>query len=227
MRVKREKSFVMPDIEKKKIVVTFVATLGAVLILVAAVLGLVLCKNTMNEKQGLPDIKNCVLDFTGYDTDDKYLKQHMFGTYEFFYNKWIVEESYQGAPDAIVNVPHHYKDTVIDGKRLSSAGYSSYRVIVKGLKVGTPIYFLNNNFVGACYGYVNGELVYKYGTRNKTGNCKSKRRSGMHGSLLRKRYFPARRGVRSVLVARRRLNFSAAPYLVYENHLARFAGVHE
>lgn len=173
MRVKREKSFVMPDIEKKKIVVTFVATLGAVLILVAAVLGLVLCKNTMNEKQGLPDIKNCVLDFTGYDTDDKYLKQHMFGTYEFFYNKWIVEESYQGAPDAIVNVPHHYKDTVIDGKRLSSAGYSSYRVIVKGLKVGTPIYFLNNNFVGACYGYVNGELVYKYGTRNKTGNCKS------------------------------------------------------
>lgn len=50
----------------------------------ATVAGLLLCKANMNRKQGLPDIRDCVLDFTGYGTDNRYVKQHMFGTWEFF-----------------------------------------------------------------------------------------------------------------------------------------------
>lgn len=143
------------------------------LCIVATILGLVLSNRTMNSKMGLPDIKDCVLDFSGFDADNVYTKQHMTGTYEFFYNKWIVEDNYDGEPDAIVTVPHRYTDTIIGGKRLTNDGYASYRLTVKGLKPGTPVYFLNNNFIGACYGYVNGECVYKYGTRQKTGESRS------------------------------------------------------
>ena len=133
---------------------------------------LVKSNDDMNSKQGLPDIRNCVIDFSGTDTDGKYLKQHMQGTYEFFYNKWLITDGIENAePDAVVTVPHRYTETKLDGKRLDNSGYASYRVFVKGLKPGTPIYFLNNNFVGAFRGFVNGELVYSYGSQNKTGEA--------------------------------------------------------
>ena len=134
---------------------------------------LVKSDSNMNSKQGLPDLISCNLDFTGYEFGESYLKQHMKGEYEFFYNKWIVEEAYTGEPDCKVNVPHHYKDTVLNGERLTSEGYSSYRIYVKGLPIGTKIWFINNNFVGGFYAYINDELVVKYGTRAKTGNCSS------------------------------------------------------
>lgn len=127
----------------------------------------------MNSKQGLPELTNCVVDFSGYEFGQSYLKQHMKGEYEFFSNKWIVEERYTGEPDCRVNVPHHYKDTTINGERLGNEGYASYRVYLKGLPVGTKIWFINNNFVGGFYAYINSELVLKYGTRAKTGTCLS------------------------------------------------------
>ena len=129
--------------------------------------------DNMNSKQGLPDIIDCKLDFTNYDIDNKYLKQHMKGEYKFYYNKWIVEENYNGKEDTVVKVPHHYKETVIDNKRLDNTGYSSYQIYITGLKKGTKIWFMNNNFIGGFYAYVNKELVLKYGTRAKDGNCKS------------------------------------------------------
>ncbi len=134
---------------------------------------LVKSDSNMNSKQGLPDLVSCNLDFSGCEFGETYVKQHMKGEYEFFYNRWIVEENYHGEPDCRVNVPHHYKDTVLNGKRLSNEGYSSYRVYVEGLPVGTKIWFINNNFVGGFYAYINSELVVKYGTRAKTGTCLS------------------------------------------------------
>lgn len=134
---------------------------------------LVKSDSNMNSKQGLPDLTSCYLDFTGYEFGESYLKQHMKGEYEFFYNKWIVEEGYTGEPDCKVNVPHHYKDTTLNGQRLGNEGYSSYRIYVKGLPIGTKIWFINNNFVGGFYAYINSELVVKYGTRAKAGTCQS------------------------------------------------------
>ena len=68
-------------------------------------------------------------------------------------------------------MPHRYTETALGGKRLDNSGYASYRVFVAGLKPGTPIYFLNNNFVGAFRGFVNSKLVYSYGSQNKTGEA--------------------------------------------------------
>lgn len=157
----------------KKIIASLTTVILAVLSIFIACFCLMKSDINMNSKQGLPDLVNGVIDFTGYDISETYVKQHMKGEYEFFYNRWIVEESDTSECDAKVSVPHHYKDTVIDGKRLSNDGYSSYRVYVKGLPIGTKIWFINNNFVGGFYAYINKELVVKYGTRAKTGNCKS------------------------------------------------------
>ncbi len=157
----------------KKVIVSLTTAIFALLSIFISCFCLVRSDINMNSKQGLPDLKNGLIDFTGYDISETYVKQHMKGEYEFFYNRWIVEENDTSECDAKVSVPHHYKDTVIDGKRLSNEGYSSYRVYVKGLPVGTKIWFINNNFVGGFYAYINKELVLKYGTRAKTGNCKS------------------------------------------------------
>ncbi len=156
-----------------KIIASVAAVFFAVFTVFITCFALVRSDANMNSKQGLPDLKNGVIDFTGYNVQETYAKQHMKGEYEFFYNKWIVEEDYEGECDAKVSVPHHYKDTVIDGKRLSNEGYSSYRVYVKGLPIGTKVWFINNNFVGGFYAYINKELVVQYGTRAKEGNCKS------------------------------------------------------
>lgn len=129
--------------------------------------------DNMNSKQGIPDMVGTSLNFEGYEIDNRYVKQHMKGEYEFFYNKWIIEDNYEGSPDALVNVPHHYKDMIINGNRLDNTGFSSYRMYVKGLKRGTKIWLMNNNFIGGFYAYINKELVLKYGSHNKTGNATS------------------------------------------------------
>ena len=42
----------------------------------------------MNSKQGIPDMVGTSLNFEGYEIDNRYVKQHMKGEYEFFYNKF-------------------------------------------------------------------------------------------------------------------------------------------
>ncbi len=160
-------------LKSKKIIVSLSTLLFSVLSVFIACFCLVRSDTNMNLKQGLPELTNGVIDFTGYDVSEAYVKQHMKGEYEFFYNRWIVEENDTSPCDAKVSVPHHYKETEINGKRLSNEGYSSYRVYVKGLPVGTKVWFINNNFVGGFYAYINKELVVKYGTRAKRGNCMS------------------------------------------------------
>ena len=157
---------------KKFILPIFTIILSFIIIFVTSFF-LVLSDKNMNNKQNLPDFNGTTIDFTGYDIKDSYLKQHMKGNYEFYYNRWIIEEKYDGQYDNIVKVPHHLKNTLVNGKKISNIGYCSYKCYVKGLPIGTKIWFINNNFVGGFYAYINGKLVLKYGTRDKTGNCKS------------------------------------------------------
>ncbi len=135
--------------------------------------GLIQSDNNMNSKQGLPDFTSTTLDFTGYDIEGKYVKQHMKGDYEFYYNKFIVSDNIESNYDAIVSVPHHFKQTEINGKRLSNNAYASYKCYIKGLPIGTKIWFINNNFVGSYAVYINRQLVLKYGTLDKDKNSKS------------------------------------------------------
>lgn len=157
----------------RKFILTLCTILMSLIVICITSVSLILSDNNMNSKQGLPDFENTTLNFEGYDIKNSYLKQHMIGEYEFYYNKFIVSDSYKGDYDAIVKVPHHYKDTIINNKKLTNAGYASYKCYVKGLPIGTKIWFINNNFVGSFYAYINNELVLKYGTHNKKGNAKS------------------------------------------------------
>lgn len=157
----------------KKFILPFFTIILSVIIIFITSFFLVFSDKNMNSKQNLPDFNGTTIDFTGYDIKDSYLKQHMKGNYEFYYNRWIIEEKYDGQYDNIVKVPHHLKNTLVNGKKISNIGYCSYKCYVKGLPIGTKIWFINNNFVGGFYAYINGKLVLKYGTRDKTGNCKS------------------------------------------------------
>ena len=122
----------------------------------------------MNSKQGLPDFNSTTLDFSGYDIKGKYLKQHMKGDYEFYSNKFIVSDNYDGQYDGIVSVPHHFMQS-----SFKNTSYASYKCYIKGLPIGTKIWFINNNFVGSYNCYINKQLVLKYGTLDKDKNSKS------------------------------------------------------
>ncbi len=135
--------------------------------------GLISSDNNMNSKQGLPDFTSTTLDFTGYDIEGKYVKQHMKGDYEFYYNKFIVSDNIESDYDAIVSVPHHFKQTKINGECLSNSAYASYKCYIKGLPIGTKIWFINNNFVGSYQVFINKQLVLKYGTLDKDKNSSS------------------------------------------------------
>lgn len=163
----------MPSGKKKSIlsVAITLAVLFSSLFLCAFFL--IRSDDNMNSKQGLPDMVGTSLNFEGYEMENRYLKQHMKGEYEFFYNRWIVEEGYEGDPDAIVSVPHHFSQTALNGRKLTNGGYASYRMYVEGLRPGTKIWLMNNNFIGGFYAYFNRELVLKYGSHNKTGNATS------------------------------------------------------
>ena len=95
----------------------------------------------MNSKQGIPDMVGTSLNFEGYEIENRYVKQHMKGEYEFFYNKWIIEDNYEGSPDALVNVPHHYKDMIINGNSHHSMNlyFESSAIIIYFVKLGRYI----------------------------------------------------------------------------------------
>lgn len=158
---------------KKNLVKTIITITYILLSIFITSYFLVISDNNMNAKQGLPDFTSTTLDLTGYDIEGKYVKQHMKGDYEFYYNKFIVSDNIDCKYDAIVRVPHHFKQTKINGKSLSTSAYASYKCYVKGLPVGTKIWFINNNFVGSYQVFINKELVLKYGTLDKDKDSKS------------------------------------------------------
>lgn len=158
---------------RKRIIISFITITYILLSIIVTSYGLIISDNNMNSKQGLPDFTSTTLDFSGYDIEGKYLKQHMKGDYEFYYNKFIVSDNIDTEYDEIVSVPHHFKQTKIDGKDLSNDAYASYKCYIKGLPIGTKIWFINNNFVGSYQVFINKQLVLKYGTMDKDKNSKS------------------------------------------------------
>lgn len=157
----------------KKTIISIITITYILLSIIITSYGLIISDNNMNSKQGLPDFTSTTLDFSGYDIEGKYVKQHMKGNYEFYYNKFIISDNIDSPYDEIVSVPHHFKQTKINGESLSNDAYASYKCYIKGLPIGTKIWFINNNFVGSYQVFINKQLVLKYGTMDKDKNSKS------------------------------------------------------
>lgn len=80
--------------------------------------------------------------------------------WEFYWNKLIITEQLKGfEPDLIVSLPSAWTTYQLDGKRLTSGGYATYRKVLKEVYSPEPVIITLPNLPGAYRVYVDGVLV--------------------------------------------------------------------
>ncbi len=80
--------------------------------------------------------------------------------WEFYWNKLIITEKLKEfEPDLIVDLPSAWTTYQINGERLSSGGYATYRKVLRDVYSPEPVIITLPNLPGAYRVYINGELV--------------------------------------------------------------------
>ncbi|MCL2631453.1 MAG: histidine kinase, partial [Firmicutes bacterium] len=122
------------------------------------------------EAYGTPRLKDSVIDFEGYpDIFNGHEYAPLSGEWEFFYNKWIVTDNYEGEPCGFINLPKRWTGMEVNGKKLPSTGYASYRITVKNLNVEDILFSANIsfNYYVPFRTYINGNLSRSLGEMSK------------------------------------------------------------
>ncbi len=116
----------------------------------------------------MPTVKGGVLDFSGYSTrDERSIAFNLAGEWEFFYNRFIVTDGDDGEPDGLISVPGRWTGERFGGDMLPAAGYASYRLTVKNMEKGDPVWVYRSSYAGAYRVFVNGVLDCECGVVSK------------------------------------------------------------
>lgn len=119
------------------------------------------------EIYGSPSVKDGKVDFAGVDLNERNVACNLAGEWEFFYNKWIITDNYQGKADGMIALPSLWTYRDYGFGRLPKSGYASYRLTVENIQSGAEIsvFRYNNNF--AYRVFINGELNIESGNMSK------------------------------------------------------------
>ena len=128
-----------------------------------------------------PQIKDGKADFSNIDIPPRDVACNLAGKWEFYYNKWIVTDGYDGERDGLINIPGlwTYKDF---GKgHLPKTGYASYRLILQNVQpdIDIKVYRLYSNC--AYRVFINGILNYRSGELSK--NVKDTKVTGVSAEI--------------------------------------------
>ncbi len=116
----------------------------------------------------MPTVKGGVLDFSGYSTrDERSIAFNLAGEWEFFYNRFIVTDGDDGEPDGLISVPGRWTGERFGGDMLPAGGYASYRLTVKNMEKGDPVWVYRSSYAGAYRVFVNGVLDCECGVVSK------------------------------------------------------------
>ena len=120
-----------------------------------------------HEINSLPSPVNGILDMEGLTIADKQ-EWYLEGTWEFYWNKWIVTDALKDAvPDAFVPVPKTWNHYDLGGEPLPNSGFASYRLLLKNCPTGAKIN-CSIPILGAAYRiFLNGQLVTQSGELHK------------------------------------------------------------
>lgn len=161
-----------------------------------------------------PEVKNARADFSGTDIPSRDVACTLAGEWEFFYNKWIITDDYDGQPDGIISLPGVWTYKNFGGCKLPRSGYASYRLYAENIQPGIEIMVYRYYCNFAYRVFINGELNFRSGVPSKnfedtviTGNSDERRPYTTDGGPLE---------IVIELSATNFGGFNAAPWLNYE-----------
>lgn len=114
-----------------------------------------------------PEVQDGRVNFSGVELLPRDVACNLSGQWEFFYDKWIVTDGFDGECDGMISVPSlwTYKDYGYGS--LPQTGYASYRLVAENVKAGYNVVVFRHNENFAYRVYINGQLNYVSGTLSK------------------------------------------------------------
>ncbi|MDE6275429.1 MAG: histidine kinase [Clostridia bacterium] len=114
-----------------------------------------------------PQIIDGKADFSGVDIPPRDVACNLAGKWEFFYNKWIVTDGYDGQSDGLIKIPNLWTYKNFGKGSLPKTGYASYRLTLENVQpnIDIKVYRLYCNF--AYRVFINGQLNYRSGELSK------------------------------------------------------------
>lgn len=145
--------------------ITFCVIMYTILALFIVILFIFNCNYSKIYKS--PQIKDGKADFSNVDIPSRDVACNLAGQWEFFYNKWIVTDGYDGERDGLINISELWTYKNFGNGRLTKTGYASYRLIVQNVQpdIDIKVYRLYCNF--AYRVFINGQLNYRSGELSK------------------------------------------------------------
>lgn len=115
-----------------------------------------------------PEVQNGKIDFTGVDLYPRDVACNLSGKWEFYYNRWIITDGYDGESDGQINIPSLWTYKDYGNGKLPKTGYASYKLVAENIEAGCNVVVFRHNENFAYRVFINGELNYVSGTLSKT-----------------------------------------------------------
>lgn len=138
-----------------------------------------------------PKVHNGKVDFNGVDLPSRGVACNLNGEWEFFYNKWIVTDNEDCAPDGMIRLPDVWTYKDYGNGRLPRTGYASYRLYAENVQQGVDIVVYRYYSNVAYRVFINGQLNLVRGVISKnesemqvTGNIDESRTFRTDGSPI-------------------------------------------
>lgn len=117
-----------------------------------------------------PKVRNGRVDFDGFDISSRASEYNLAGEWEFFYNKWIITDGEDCAPDGMIKLPDIWTYKDFGHGRLPKTGYASYRLYAENITPDVDIVVLRRWSNFAYRVFLNGQLTISSGTISKDVN---------------------------------------------------------
>lgn len=114
---------------------------------------------------GTPEAINGSMDVSANKTDSRIC---LDGQWEFYWKRFIVSEPEQSCkPDFIIEVPDSWSNYKVDGERLTTEGFGSYKLTLTGIERGNKVTSYVPDFGGAYRLFIDGQLAARSGVVSK------------------------------------------------------------
>ena len=117
-----------------------------------------------------PPVQGGKVNFADVDLPSRDVACNLAGEWEFFYNQWIVTDSYEGQPDGTIRLPDVWTYKNFGNGRLPKTGFASYRLYAENVQADIPIIVYRHYCHFAYRVFINGQLNYRSGTLSKQAN---------------------------------------------------------
>lgn len=129
--------------------------------------GLFLLSSNYQKIYKSPTVTDGKVDFSGIELESRDVACNLAGKWEFYYNEWIVTDSFEGEPDGMIGVPGLWTYRNFGKGTLPKTGYASYRLVAENVQAGVSINVFRHNSDLAYRVFLNGTLNVRSGTLSK------------------------------------------------------------